>query len=572
MPSSSTFHGFTHLSKAILIGLSSTLLLSACGSDSPTTRKAPVTEEKPEIAYQLTIRTAFNVNNAQVRLIDASTGKEIAKKDIAEGSDTVFDIKQSQASGKLLLAELSGKSSNSTYFDPTLNTFAPLNMPLHVLFKMPNATSDILVSPFTEITFQRALVRSNINDASKIEFTKLSASSLVFAQSEVFNVFNVNPTMFLPAIGSLEDLRKLMINTRDIKNPPNTTPEYLSTFYGLGHINLQHLEHNLANNKDMTPALSFTKRAGQDMRDGSLDGMGLAGDGINGTVFLDNPLVSPQVPNIDPKLNTKVGLAANSQLTRENYASRLKPAMLDFLTNTVKSTDQAGISYFNSLNYVTGASALYPEFLTTPFALRSIGSGNFKQAFGLGQLKLTTEPQKILNGNCKETLSGVNPDAGKSGVPDQFVNIDCQIGANADGTVGAYNAIENLVGTYSTADNSCRLSIDFDGKVTLSNGTKSFDSSFSSTINRDFSDVIFRLDPHISVTPDKQRYLLNVASAERNPPEFIQLYVEGQNITTAIAGTMNAQPEGSVSNPFPMRLDNEKLNCAGFKPVFTKPQ
>ena len=571
MPSLSTSHGLTQLSKAVLIGLSTTLLLTACGSDSPTARRAPAVDEKPEVTYALTVRSAFRIKNAQIRLINAITGAELAKKELVDGTELKFDVKASNANANLLVAEISGKDSTASYFDPTLNAYAPLTTPLHASIAMPNSETVLFVSPFSEIAFQRALVRSNSFDATRPDYTKLRLVNVAYANNEVFSTFFVNPTLLLPAISSLDDLNKLLINTKDIKNPPNTTPEYLSTFYGLGHINLQHLEHNSNANRDLSPVLSFTKRASADMRDGSLDGMGLAGDGINGTVYLADPMLTPQVPNSDPKLNTKAGLEATQQATRENYAGRLKPALLDFLSNSLKSTDQAGINYFNSVNYITGATALYPEFLPSALVPRSIGTGNFKQAFGLGQIKLTKEPQKILDGSCKETLTGVNPDAGKAGVPDQFVNIDCQIGANADGTVGAYNAIENLVGTYTTTDNSCRLSINFDGKVTLSNGAKSFDSSFSSTVNRDFSDVIFRLEPNIAVTPDKQRYLLNVASAERNPPEFIQIRTEGQNIMSAVAGTMNIKSDGSAPDPFPMRLDNEKLNCTGFKPVFSKP-
>ena len=571
MPSLSTSHGLTQLSKAVLIGLSATLLLTACGSDSPTARRAPAVDEKPEVTYVLTVRSAFHVKNAQIRLINAITGAELAKKELVDGAELKFDVKASNANGNLLVAEISAKDSTTTYFDPTLNAYAPLTLPLHVSFAMLNSEGAVLVSPFTEIAFQRALVRSNSFDTTKPDYTNLSLVNVAYANNEVFNTFIVNPTLLQPSIGSLDDLKKLLLNTKDLKNPPNTTPQYLNTFYGLGHINLQHIEHNSNGNRDISPALTFTKRASEDMRDGSLDGMGLAGDGINGTVYLADPMLTPQIPNIDPKLNTKVDLEATQLLTRENYAGRLKPAVLNFLNNTLKSTDQAGINYFNSVNYVTGATALYPEFLPSALAPRSIGTGNFKQAFGLGQIKLTKEPQKILDGNCKETFTGVNPKAGEKDVPDQYANIDCQIGANADGTVGAYNAIENLVGTYTTADNSCRLSINFDGKVTLSNAARSFDSSFSSTVNRDFSDVIFRLDPNVSVTPDKQRYLLNVASPERNPPEFIQIRTEGQNITSAVAGTMNIKADGSAPNLFPMRLDNEKLSCTGFKPVFAKP-
>ena len=180
---------------------------------------------------------------------------------------------------------------------------------------------------------------------------------------------------------------------------------------------------------------------------------------------------------------------------------------------------------------------------------------------------MTKEPQKNLNGNCQPTFTTINPNFGTEGSADQFVNIDCQIGVNADGEVGAYNAIENLVGTYTTADNSCKLTIYFNGNVVLSKGGQ----SFSSSVNRDQSDAIIRLQPTVNFSPDNQPYLLNIGSAERNPPEFIQIRTEGQNITSAVAGTMNVKTSGQIIDAFPMRLDNEKLSCTGFKPAFTRP-
>ncbi len=573
MPSLSPYsclskHSFNKLTKAILIGLSSALLLSACGSDSPTGSTAPVEAEKPEKTYELTVRSAFNVKNAQVRIINAITGKELDKKDLVDGAEIKFDVKESNTNGSLLIAEISGKDNTSTYFDPTLNTFAPLNMPLHGAFIMLNTDGDaVIVSPFTEIVFQRALVRSNSFDSTKPDFSKLNLVSVVYANREVYSTFRVNPATLLPSIGSMDDLKKLLLDSSEIKKPLNTTTEYLNIFYGLGHINIQHREHNSDNDRDPTPALTFAKRAGQDMRDGSLDGMGLAGDGINGSVFLSKPMITPQTVNIDPKLNTKDGLEASQKLARENYANRLKPAVLDFLTNTLKSSDKVGIEYFTSVDYLTGMHEKYSENMPSVPAPRSLGAGNFKRAFGLGQMKLTKEPQKTLDGNCKETYTTVNPDAGKEGSTDQFVNVDCQIGANADGEVGAYNAIENLVGSYSTSDNSCQLTIYFNGNIILSKGNQRFNSS----VNRDQSDAIIRLDPNVQVAPDKQRYLLNVASAERNPPEFIQIRTEGQNIISAVAGTMNVKTNGEATDLFPMRLDNEKLSCTGFKPVFNKP-
>ncbi|MDR9777884.1 hypothetical protein RJJ65_35715, partial [Rhizobium hidalgonense] len=212
----------------------------------------PAVDEKPEVTYALTVRSAFRIKNAQIRLINAITGAELAKKELVDGTELKFDVKASNANANLLVAEISGKDSTASYFDPTLNAYAPLTTPLHASIAMPNSETVLFVSPFSEIAFQRALIRSNSFDATRPDYTKLRLVNVAYANNEVFSTFFVNPTLLLPAISSLDDLNKLLINTKDIKNPPNTTPEYLSTFYGLGHINLQHLEHNSNANRDLS--------------------------------------------------------------------------------------------------------------------------------------------------------------------------------------------------------------------------------------------------------------------------------------------------------------------------------
>ena len=110
MPSLSTSHGLTQLSKAVLIGLSTMLLLTACGSDSPTARPAPAVDEKPEVTYALTVRSAFHVKNAQIRLINAISGVELAKKELVDGAELKFDVKESNANGNLLVVEISANA------------------------------------------------------------------------------------------------------------------------------------------------------------------------------------------------------------------------------------------------------------------------------------------------------------------------------------------------------------------------------------------------------------------------------------------------------------------------------
>ncbi|XID74043.1 hypothetical protein ACF3NA_05560 [Alkanindiges sp. WGS2144] len=548
----------TGLSKAIVVGLSSALLLGGCGSDGPTTRiDNPTDTQKPETPVKLTVRSAVKVKNAVVRLINVADGKEIDKKTIADGSELVFEIKASSYAGRLLLAEISGQDNTSSYFEPTLGKFAPFTGALHVTFTILNTDGSIMVSPFTEIAYQRALVRANSLDSSKSDLSALDAREVISvvtnANNEVYSAFHVNPTALVPAIDSMDNLRKFILDPSDVKKPLNSTTQYLNMFYGLGHFNLQHLE----NQNDPTPLLSFTRRAAQDMRDGNLDGMGLSGDGINSTVFLKNPIVSPQIVNTNPRLSSREDFQKAQEATQKNYAERLKPAILSFLENTLKSTDKPGIEYFKTVDYLSGAHDKYNENLpSVPFP-RSLGAGNYKRAFGLGQIKLTKNLQTTLDNNCQEITVPANPDAGKEGSADQYAEIGCQIGVQANTNLGAYNPIENLVGAYSTVDNSCKLDIYINGKIILSKGNQSFNGK----INGYVSDAIIRL------TPGAEEYLLNVASSELNPPEFIQIRTEGQKIISATAGAMNS----SSSNRYPKKLDQEKLVCTNFKAVFEKP-
>ncbi len=562
----------TKLTQAIILGLSSALLFSGCGSDSPTTRTSTDDTTTPETTYKLTVTSPVKLHNALVRIIDTTTGKEIDQKTITDGSEVSFDITASYANGgRILIAEVSGKDSTSLYFDPALGKMASLNAPLHGVFVMLPVESETIVSPFTEIAYQRALVRANNLDASKPDYSKLDLNSLAYANREVYSTFRVNPVTLVPAIDSLSDLSKFILITKDVIDPPNTTAEYLNIFYAIGHIKLQQIE----NKSDTTPLLTFAKRAGADMRDGSLDGMTLAGDGKNGTVFLDNPIVAQQIVNSDPTFNNRTDktelkalLATTQKAAREDYATRLGGAETDAnkdklggamaaLFASLTNPDTEGKNYFATVDFITGQHPSINENVPSVISPRTFGAGNYKYAFGLGSLKLTKDVQKIRDSNCNQ-VEFSDAQAGDKDYVAKTQNIDCEIGANADGILGAYNEIENLVGTY-TGDNQCQLTINFNGDIKLTNGQK----TFSSSINRDESDSIIRLEPNT------EKYLINVASAERNPPEFIQILVTNQNVVSATAGTVTS----IRSKPFPKEneLDTKELVCQGFKPVFTKP-
>ncbi|RYY79091.1 MAG: hypothetical protein EOO69_08085 [Moraxellaceae bacterium] len=579
MPSLSPYsllakYRLNQLSHAIVVGMSAAFLLAGCGGDSPTTRTTEPTTETPAVTYKLTVTSPVKLKNALVSITDASTGKQLDQKTISDGSDVSFDIAEAYAKGgRVLIAKIAGKDNSSLYFDTALGKMASLNMPLHGTLLMLPVASSTIVSPFTEIAYQRMLVRANNLDASKPDLSQIKADdlalALAFANREVSSTFRVNPATLVPTIGSLSDLSKFIIDTKDVINPPNTTFQYLNIFFAAGHIKLQQVE----NPSDSTPMLTFAKRAGADMRDGSLDGMGLAGDGKNGTVFLENPIISQQIVNTDPNFNNrtntaelKEALATTQQAARESYATRLGGAETDANKNklggamaqlfaSLSKPDPAGKDYFTQVDFVTGTHPTINEGAPSVPSPRSFGAGNYKHAFGLGSIKLTKEPQKIRNSSCALIDSQVDPKAEDKDHIAQTQNIDCEIGANADGTLGNYNVIENLVGTY-TGDNQCKLDIYFNGDIKLTNGQK----TFSSSINRDESDATIRLQPN------SQDYVLNVSSAERNPPEILQLRITNQNIVSATTGILDDK-----NNPFPQQIARGDIVCSGFKPVFTKP-
>ncbi|RZA00570.1 MAG: hypothetical protein EOO68_11155 [Moraxellaceae bacterium] len=555
-------HRLNKLSQAIILGFSAALVLSGCGGDSPTTRTdTDSSTPTPVVTYQLTVRSAVTLKNAVVRLIDSTTGQEIDKKTLADGSEVTFDVKATNAGGRLLVAEISAQDSSSRYYDPTLNELAPLTGSMHTVFAMINAASSVYVGPFNEIAYQRALVRSNSLNANSPDLKQLDINHVLLANSEVFSTFRVSPTAAVPTITSWQQLSTFIIDSKDVENPATTASQYLNAFFTIGHINIQNREKNTgATRADASPLISFMRRAAEDMRDGSLDGLTLPGDGIQGSAFLNDPLVSPQIINNDPTLNVDKGLFDSQKSPRENYAARLNASINAFLSAPqfqALNPDQKGISFFNTFDYNLGTHPTITDNTPGAIAPRSYGAGNYKRAFGLGKLALSKTTQLgLLDDNCKQTFR-TDPKAGETGNPIQYDNVDCLIGVNADDRPGLPNNIQNLVGRYSTANDQCKLEITYNGIVTLTSGSQ----SFKGNIGRDESDALIRLEPNT------QNYLLNVASKELNPPQFIQIRVKDQIVLSANAGAVN-NPD---TNPFPKVLDTPYLNCDGFKPAYIKP-
>lgn len=276
-------------------------------------------------------------------------------------------------------------------------------------------------------------------------------------------------------------------------------------------------------------------------------------------MYLENPIVSAPI-NTDLGKNTKAGVLDTQKNVQKDYADRLKSAILAFLDNDLKRPDATGYNYFNTVNYYTGIFTDSKYNVTAPSLpyLHSLGAGNYKRAFGLDKIQLTTTSKNILKNTTQDCTiqSFIDPDADKKDHPPQFVSPDCAIGINADGDKGDFNVVENLIGVYNAAD-SCKLTINFNGTVTLEKGG----TRFTNNIGRKGLDTLIRLTP--LPANDQEKYVLNISSTSQTPVSFIQLRIENQEIVAATAGASSAN--------YPRQLDKPALTCTGFKPVFSKP-
>jgi hypothetical protein len=532
------------LSMGIMVAISCTSLLTACGgggSGSARVIDDKPTTPTPEKTYSLTVRSQVAVKNATVTLTDASTKKVIASKTITSlGSDFVFDIKESDINGGILVATLSGEGNQSQYYDPTLNSNqTPLNGSLHSVLVMIKANATTMINPFTEIDYQRALVRSGSMDKANPDISLLDISSLGAASTETTITFGVKPTLLTPIIAQRSDLSKLIYN-KAMDNPPNSDDQYFNIFMSMGHYMLQKNE----NSTDKTPYLTFAKRAAEDMRDGSLDGYTIFGgntDNIINSNRLINPMVSNARTNTFPDLTTNslLTIAEFQKSTRESYGELLKNqgVLKFFATLPVKDTE--GLALFTEFDYTEGRSK---EFSFGSFNLHSYGAGNYKRAFGIEPIIITNKKyESIYDINCQ----GIS----KEYEPNTYYP-DCKIGLSAVETDKRTNDIEALVGSYR--NDVCSLDIYFNGKIVLTKGNQ----SMTNFINEKESDSLIRLQPNT------QSYVLNVTSAAKSPVEFIQIRIENQKVLSAAAGSIEVDPNNPRSSyPISLTAEQEKFSC-----------
>lgn len=531
------------LTAAILVVLSSGALLTACGGGSSATDRTPNNSSSTTTAektFVLTIHSQVAVQNAKVTLTDAATGQQIDQQTISNGSTATFNVTQANASNKLIIATLSAVDANSTYYDPTLNKAAPLNSALHVALVMPNAAYNTNISPFTEIAYQRALVRAGSMDVNNPNLNLLAqnvaarqmSNANIGANGETRLTFIVSPILISPDIGSKADLDKLVYNQTSVTS--NSQDQYIETFLSMGHYMLQHTE----NPTDPTPYLTFAKRAAEDMRDGSLDGLTVMGAGNNAGIRLSNTIVSNMRAdgslniNNSPANNTAFNTANYQLQFKQNYGNRLKNNVLAFL-NTLDTIDANGLNYFQQFDYIQDPNSQANNIGNSKL-LHTQGAGNYKRAFGIDPIQLSaTNATSIYNASCQPVSQKAT-----SSTTTQYATPDCQKGLDADGSLDGVNAIEPLVGNYTSSE-GCKLAVQYNGDISLSyNG-----QTFASSINRDETDALIR------VTPGKEDYVMNVASPQFNPPQFLQFRISNQVIQTVTAGTSTEMFPTSLSNP-----------------------
>ena len=550
--------------KAVLLAFFSASLLTACGGGGSTNRTSGGTDggtTTPETTYKVTVSSSVPLKNVDVKILSL-TGKEIAKGTITDGRTVSFDIKKSDT-GQIAIAQISPQASASTYYDPALDKSATYNMTLHRVFSLYASAVTVDISPFSEIAYQRTLVRAGSMDLSNPNPTRITVADFSNSEYEVSTTLRVglasdylSSTPEFPAISKRSDYADLTFTVVQ-GNTVSTQAQYANAFFAAGHYMIQRNE----NPSDTTPYLTFAKRAAEDMRDGSLDGLTIIGDGTDGSdnsYKLKNPIVGPAPLNTKPAWNRLVAynvadpskdqsntntIKGEQQPVRENYAGRWSVNLLNFM-NSLSKNDAEGKQGFEDFNFNEGIGVNQGIFTTATFGLHSFGAGNYKRAFGIEPITIAKGTQvNIRNNNCVPHLETAPTD-----VETTTYTPDCVVGVNADGEsqTAPYNAIQALVGKYTGSD-SCKLSISYAGIVTLSKGNLVFNNSL---INRSEYTALIRA----SDNPDDQSYILNIASASASPVEFIQLKVENQKIISASAGTSDLY--------YPKTLTSPKLSCS----------
>ena len=496
---------------SIIVAACMGIVLTGCGAENnPTTREIPAATfiPPPAATYNLTVESPVLLENVRISVTDTKTGTVINQTTVVNGNSSVIAIPATfLRNGTVTMVTLSPIGNTSRYFDPMLNNqlgaMASFDQPLHAIVSTGTVNTKIKVDPFSEIVYQRALIRAGTVNFTNPTLSQLTLTQLNNATTELTQALGTTATRpYSILFNSPASIAAINIYFPAI--PPNVpTINFASNDAAIALGQLALYAQN--NSSDTTPYLNFAARASLDMRDGDFDGMTVFGGDTDGTVVIANPILYSGVtslPNNDPDNTSENTLIRVNSNQRIQTGLALKQATIQYF-NTVNAallapsrTDGASLSYI--LNYDYGV------FNQT--ATLRLGAGNYTPAFGL--------------------LTGVN-----------YTNA-----LDVSDTPGRSNSIVQLNGVYkSTTTTGCQLSVGYDGKIQLSQGSQVYEA----IINREFSDSLTRTTGN--------QYLLNVASPSLTSPRFIQINTVGAVITSANAGSSGQQT--------PITLDTTDLSC-----------
>lgn len=507
---------FVYSALPISIALSMGLVLVGCGAgNNPTTRTNPTPPPSSTVrtSYNLTIQSPVLLKNIKVTVSDTTSGAVIVQSTIQNSNEAVVEIPVAfLKTDNVLMITLSPIDSASKYFDPMTNgelgAIADFNQSLHSLVSMNSSDKITRVDPFSEIIYQRTLIRTGTLDISKPQINRLNTTQLNAATSEMTTSFGVvagtpysilfNSPTSIAAINVYNDV--LVVNT-----------QANNALLAIGQLAL-YAQNNPA---DPAPYLNFAARASLDLRDGDLDGMSIFGGDTAGTVRITNPILYTGIisdPNNDPDFTDTTSLIAINKNQRIQQGAVLKLATTTYFSTIDASLPLASRTSSSSLDYIQNydygifaQSYVGTGFGSTPTEPSyRIGAGNFTRAFGLPTL--TDSKQAI--------------DASDGG--------------------GRSHDIMQLNGTYQSS-NGCQLSVGYDGTIQLSQGTQ----TYQAIVSRKFSDRLIRLSG--------DHYLVNVTSADLTAPRFIQIRTIGAQVISADAGRS--------TNQVPTTLDTTELHC-----------
>ncbi len=509
---------------ALGIALSMGMALTGCGTgNSPTTRVDTTTPPSTttRTTYNLTVQSPVLLSNVKMTVTDTATGAVLGQSIVQNGNSAVFAIPIAYLKlGNVLLMTLSPVDSSSKYFDPMLNNqlgaLTKFDQSLHGLISLSISDKTTKVDPFSEIIYERALIRAGTVDLSKPSLNTLTTGHLTSATNEM-----------TAALGTVATATFSV----DFNSPAHIAAINLyTTTAGVDYVNGQASSAMIAlgqlalyaqnNPTDQTPYLDFASRTSLDLLDGDLDGMTIFGGDTAGSVQITNPILYSgviSVPNNDPNQTDIASLVAVNKNQRTQRGVALKQAALQYFSNINASlplasrTDTASLDFIQNFDFGI-FTQIYTHFELglgyVPTAAAEpttrIGAGNYTRAFGL--------PNGI---DSKQALDA-SDDSSRS------------------------NDIMQLNGKY-LGSNGCQLSVGYDGLIQLSQGTQ----TYQAIVSRKFSDRLIRISG--------DHYLINVTSADLTAPRFIQIRTIGSQIISAEAGRSTEQ--------VPLTLDTTELSC-----------